>query len=376
MLYDPRAAKLQVKKTRQTRNLELTPPCSLPSGGQLCVADPWSARRAAKRDGEFKKQQRDEMQNRILAGLDTICNTRGSQKHVDEQLSTVCKDLSTFLDGESRGQMEGNADDAVNRDTPKANDWFPACAHLSSASPSRQGPDNALGRALEVMRTKPDDPTAQAQSCEVLWYLAEKEETCAFILAAGGPDAISRSMKLHPTSLWVQESGCDAIRRLASIGGPVARRSIVAAGCIETIVAAMNEHSSQTGLQEAACGALEQIIEHMLENKVAFVEAQAVEAVIAAMLRNPSVMKVQWAACDTLGALILDDLEDETGILMKVIEANGIEALAAAWQRFHLDLQLVLVITDMLRKIKSVSSDAALRIQVTFKRNRMRSDLL
>lgn len=398
-----------------TRALELASPLSLPSTGQLCVADPLTAKRAAKKDAENRKRAREETKGRIMQGLDYISNSRcglqlqgSSNRHVDEQLSAVCKDLNAFLDNNTGhmigdvyvpgrneplpgGGYVGAGGNSINTgggdvQSPrsKANDWTPACAHLSTTSPtlspklkqSSSPRQDALTRALEVMRMKPDDPAAVAQSCEVLWFLAEEKEKCEQILAAGGPEAIVKSMVLHPKSLRIQECACDAIRRLAATGGSDAQRGIVVAGGIDVIAAMMIEHESKKGMQEAGCGALERIIDSMPEIRAHFVKARGVDAVISAMLKHPGTMKVQWAAVDALAALISDEQEDDEEILTQVINASGIEALVAAWQRHPTDLQLVVAINGMLHRLNSLSKEAALRVHITLRKNRVRGEQL
>jgi len=73
-------------------------------------------------------------------------------------------------------------------------------------------------------------------------------ESEAAIVGAGGIDAVLAGMGAHPTIAGVQQTGCRALRKLAS-DNDANRTAIAEAGGIAAVVAGMGAHTSVAGVE-------------------------------------------------------------------------------------------------------------------------------
>ena len=167
---------------------------------------------------------------------------------------------------------------------------------------------------------------------DLSWFYKEEnrkeaEERRAVIGKAGGVEAVTNAMRLHPTVVSLLKYACWALRNLTAYNDDN-RRRIAEAGGIRVVLETMRKHPTAEGLLEHACVALVNLSANNDDNKRRIGKAGGIKVLVDTMDQNPTATNVQKYATWALYNLSLNSNNKNE------IAQTATEAVKKAQQRF------------------------------------------
>lgn len=187
-----------------------------------------------------------------------------------------------------------------------------------------QNGSQAIDGILSAMISDPR-PEVQAQGCNAISVLSEKEAGRNHVLGKGAVQAVVAAMQMHPSAPAVQGRGCAALGNLTVGDGETA---VLQGYGVEAVLAAMANHPSDGFVQTKACLALGNM-GYGSAGEVAVVDKGGVQAIVAALQAHGSDEKLVEEACDALQNLAANVQAKQTLIDMGLVAM--LEAARAAY---------------------------------------------
>ena len=167
---------------------------------------------------------------------------------------------------------------------------------------------------ITAMNNHGYDELLLEHACFVLWCLCwfcnekkrkEADERRALIGKAGGIEAVTNAMRLHPTVVPLLKYACWALINLSSNNNDNKIR-IAQAGGLELLLDTMQKHPTAEGLLEQACAALASLSSNNDNNRRRISKVGGIKVLVDTMEQNSMATNIQHHATWALYHLSLD----------------------------------------------------------------------
>jgi hypothetical protein len=184
------------------------------------------------------------------------------------------------------------------------------------------------------MLAHPADQQVVVEACRSLVNLSGTDDNAGKVVAGGGIECITASMRRIPENVELQLLSCWCLMHLTNpLYNPEYQIKLVAAGGISDIINAMKTHKTNSWVQELACRAFHQLasrarnqaIDQMVIDQM--VTAGVVERTISALRRHDAHAGVKLRAGRTLAVLVIRDAKD---LKTSMVAVGGIECIINA----------------------------------------------
>eukprot|EP00960_Hanusia_phi_P004278 125208-Hanusia_phi.AAC.1 len=210
--------------------------------------------------------------------------------------------------------------------------WLAAsCHHRTMIS---KYPD-CVKMVLDGMRMHESSVKVQEQGCAALRIFSLNSLMKTMVSDQGGIAVLIRSTRNFSANEFILEQACGALWFLSAFNNQN-QDEILKFGGIDIIIKAMNRFPSCPAIQEQCCGALGYLAfeNEIIQEKIA--NENGIEGIVLAMKNHPNKAGIQAHGCGGLWSLARGSIENRA----RIIESGALELVQLALQK-HTSSQVV-----------------------------------
>lgn len=185
---------------------------------------------------------------------------------------------------------------------------------------------DVINYALDVVKTKWDQPELLAAWLAVLKQLAITEDHCKKIYELAGLDLLFQTMQVHDKNVSVVKRCITVFRNVAAADD--VKEYIISSGGVAQLMQAMQTHHADVSLQQHACATLAAIALRSPENSTRIIDLGAARQISLAMRKH----KTDTALLRQASLAIRNMVARAPELRARILEEDVEEVLRAAQQ--------------------------------------------